>query len=166
MENMITIDVEDWFHILDVASTPQIEAWPTLPSRVERNLNVLLDDLDRHRVAATCFFLGWVAERFPHLVTTAVARGHEIASHGYAHQLVYDAGRSGFREDIRRSKAILESLTGRAVLGYRAPGFSFVSATPWVFDEPTTLGTRTTPRSSRPPADTAACGQRACGHGA
>ncbi|MET0771932.1 MAG: XrtA system polysaccharide deacetylase [Candidatus Limnocylindrales bacterium] len=135
MDNVITIDVEDWFHILDIPSAPQIDVWPTLPSRVERNLNVLLDDLDRHHVFATCFFLGWVAERFPHLVREAAGRGHEIASHGYAHQLVYDAGRRGFREDIRRSKSIIEGLTGRAVLGYRAPGFSFVPATPWVFDE-------------------------------
>jgi polysaccharide deacetylase family protein (PEP-CTERM system associated) len=83
----------------------------------------------------TCFFLGWVAERFPHLVREAATRGHEIASHGYAHRLVYTMTAREFREDALRSRLLLEDIAGASVIGYRAPGFSSTDATPWFFPE-------------------------------
>ena len=84
---IFSVDVEDWFHILDVAAAPDIACWSRLPSRVEANFLRLLDLFSEEGRQVTCFFLGWIAERFPQLVREAVARGHEIASHGYAHRL-------------------------------------------------------------------------------
>jgi polysaccharide deacetylase family protein (PEP-CTERM system associated) len=142
MANIISVDVEDWFHILELDSTPDIEGWRALESRVERNFHVLLDTFDETDTKATCFFLGWIAERFPHLIKEASARGHEIASHGYAHQLIYTQTRSQFAEDIRRAKKILEDITGESVVGYRAPGFSITVKTPWAFEELSAAGYR------------------------
>ena len=86
--SIFSVDVEDWFHILDDPSVPAIHQWAGLPSRVERNFTKLLDLFSEKNVQVTCFFLGWVAERFPHLVKEAASRGHEVASHGYGHRLV------------------------------------------------------------------------------
>jgi polysaccharide deacetylase family protein (PEP-CTERM system associated) len=132
---VFTVDVEDWFHILDVPSSPSIERWASLPSRVERNFNQLLDLFEEKHAHATCFFLGWIAGHFPHLVKEAARRGHEVASHGYAHRLVNSMSRHEFRDDIIRTKKLLEDLTGSTVLGYRAPGFSLTRETSWLFEE-------------------------------
>jgi polysaccharide deacetylase family protein (PEP-CTERM system associated) len=136
---IFSVDVEDWFHILDLPTTPDMASWSTLPSRVEANFLRLLDLFSDSSIGKprhmTCFFLGWIAERFPHLVREAVARGHEIASHGYAHRLAYTMTRSDFREDVHRSRLLLEDFGGAPVVGYRAPGFSSTAAIPWFFDE-------------------------------
>jgi polysaccharide deacetylase family protein (PEP-CTERM system associated) len=135
MPNYIfSVDVEDWFHILDVPSAPALPEWSGLPSRVERNFTHLLDIFSEYRVQVTCFVLGWVGERFPHLVREAVGRGHEIASHGYGHRLVYEQSRDEFHADVRRARLLLEDVAGTAVVGYRAPGFSSTTETPWFFD--------------------------------
>jgi polysaccharide deacetylase family protein (PEP-CTERM system associated) len=131
---VFTVDVEDWFHILDVPGTPPIHQWAELPSGVEANFHRLTEILAERGVRATCFFLGWVAERFPHLVTHAHSLGHEIASHGYAHQLVYTLTRAEFQQDIARTKHLLEDITGEEVPGYRAPGFSVTRESPWFFN--------------------------------
>lgn len=131
---VLSIDVEEWFHILDVPSTPPLAEWDALPSRVEASFRTMLDLFAEKRVRATLFFLAWVAERHPHLVREAQAGGHEIASHGHAHQLVYTQDRAAFTADIRRAKDILEQIAGTAVQGYRAPGFSVTERTPWFFD--------------------------------
>jgi polysaccharide deacetylase family protein (PEP-CTERM system associated) len=132
--SIFSVDVEDWFHILDVPSAPAISEWGGLPSRVEKNFRKLLDIFSEHNVQVTCFVLAWVAERFPHLVKEAAARGHEIASHGYAHRLVYQQSRDEFCEDVRHARLLLEDVAGAPVLGYRAPGFSTTTDTPWFFD--------------------------------
>jgi polysaccharide deacetylase family protein (PEP-CTERM system associated) len=132
--HIFTIDVEDWFHISDLDNTPLVDSWHDYESRVERNLHVLLDLLDSHGVKATCFFLGWIGEKFPTLVRETAARGHEVASHGYAHELVYEITPDAFRSDIRRAKRTLEDSFGGQVLGYRAPGFSITPETPWAWD--------------------------------
>ena len=132
---IFSVDVEDWFHILDVPGAPDISAWSTLPSRVEANFHRLLDLFSEADRQVTCFFVGWIAERFPHLVREAVARGHEIASHSYAHRLAYSMTRSEFRADALRSRQLLEDISGTAVIGYRAPGFSSTAAIPWFFRE-------------------------------
>jgi polysaccharide deacetylase family protein (PEP-CTERM system associated) len=135
MNNILSVDVEDWFHILDVPSAPRIEEWDSLPSHVEMNFRRLLELFARHQVHATCFFLGWVAERFPHLVQEAVTQGHEVASHGYSHMLAYEMSPQEFLYDIRRAKETLENATGQVVIGYRAPGFSATDQTPWFFEK-------------------------------
>ena len=135
MQNSIfSVDVEDWFHILDVPGLPGMNEWASLPSRVEKNFSKLLDLFSEGNVRVTCFFLGWIAERFPHLVKEAAARGHEIASHGYGHHLVYEQSREGFYDDVRHARLLLEDITGGPVVGYRAPGFSTTDETPWFFD--------------------------------
>ena len=131
---VFTIDVEDWFHILEVPSTPKYDEWERLPSRVERNFSKLLDMLRESNVHATCFFLGWVAQRFPDLVRRAVSEGHEIASHGHSHRVAYKMSREEFLDDIQGARKRLEDISGSPVLGYRAPGFSAISDIPWFFD--------------------------------
>jgi polysaccharide deacetylase family protein (PEP-CTERM system associated) len=133
-KSIFSVDVEDWFHILDVPSAPAPNAWAALPSRVENNFVRLLDIFSQTKVQVTCFFLGWIGERFPHLVKEAAARGHEIASHGYEHRLVYTQNRSQFYADVRRARMLLEDVSGSEVVGYRAPGFSTTEETPWFFD--------------------------------
>ncbi len=132
--SIFSVDVEDWFHILDVPSAPGIAEWAALPSHVEKNFTRLLDLFSESNVQVTCFFLGWIGERFPHLVKEAAARGHEVASHGYGHRLVYEQSRDEFHDDVRRARMLLEDIAGAPVVGYRAPGFSTTEQTPWFFD--------------------------------
>jgi len=131
---VFSVDVEDWYHILDVPSAPPMSEWDRLPSRVEENLVKLLDVFAEKGVLTTCFFVGWIAEKYPHLVKEAQGRGHEVASHGYAHKLVYEMTPTEFLQDAVRSRRILEDLLGQPVVGYRASGFSVTPKTPWFFD--------------------------------
>jgi polysaccharide deacetylase family protein (PEP-CTERM system associated) len=142
MNSIFSVDVEDWFHILDLDTAPQLSDWESLPSRVEKNFLSLLERFDAHNVKVTCFFLGWVAERFPGLVREACERGHEIASHGYAHRLVYEMGRADFVEDARKARHLLEDISGQQVSGYRSAGFSVTADTPWFFEALTDAGYR------------------------
>lgn len=132
---VLSVDVEEWFNLLEIDSVPEIAMWDLLEDRVEQSFHTIMRLCDRHGVHMTCFFLGWVAEHYPDLVREASDRGHEIASHGYAHELVYRMGRAKFAADIRRSKAFLKNVAGVRVLGYRAPGFSCIERTPWFFNE-------------------------------
>ncbi len=133
MNCIFSVDVEDWYHILSVPKLPRLEKWDSLPSRIEKNFNILLDLFDEHTAKVTCFFLGWVGKKFPHLVKEAELRGHEIASHGFAHRLIYEMSEKEFFEDAISSKKILEDLIGKPVHGYRASGFSITEKTPWFF---------------------------------
>lgn len=132
MNSVFSIDVEEWFHILETDSlSKSISDWDLYPSRINESMSKLFSVLDKHDVKATLFFLGWVAEKYPHLVKEACNRGHEIASHGYYHDLIYNLGYYKFREDLERSKALLEDISGVEVRGYRAPGFSITPAVSW-----------------------------------
>jgi polysaccharide deacetylase family protein (PEP-CTERM system associated) len=133
MKCIFSVDVEDWFHILDVPSAPQISDWDSLPSKVSDNFLRLLDIFDEAGARTTCFFLGWVGQKYPRLVKEAEQRGHEIASHGYAHRLVQELTDVEFFADIAKAKSILEDLTSSPVAGYRAAGFSATKAAPWFF---------------------------------
>ena len=106
----------------------------SLPCRVERNVDVTLAMLDDHKAHATYFTLGWIAERYPHLVRRIVEQGHELASHGYAHLRATDQSREEFRQDITRAKALLEDIGGVAVKGYRAPSFSIGRGNLWALE--------------------------------
>ena len=120
----MTIDVEDWFHAYNVRSLIGREDWEGCESRVERNTMRLIEILDEYQVRATFFVLGWVAEKCPQIVRAISKGGHEVASHGYAHEPVYSLRPDEFRSDISRSKKHLEDLIGVRVRGYRAPCFS------------------------------------------
>ena len=130
----LTIDVEDWFHILDSPVVPGIKHWPSLESRIERNLNKLLDVLGNLSVKVTFFWLGWLAERHKDLVRMCRDAGHEIASHGYAHILAYEVGPNVFREDITKAKDLLENIISDQIRGFRVPGFSITEKAPWAFE--------------------------------
>ena len=136
MKAIFSVDVEDWFHILDVPAAPGIAEWDSLPSHVERLFRRVLDVLGDADVRATCFFLGWVGERYRHLVKEAERCGHEIASHGYSHSLVHQMTPEGFYRDVDRARAILEDICGQPVRGYRAPGFSATrEVLPWFYEK-------------------------------
>jgi len=130
-----TIDVEDYYHIIGVSGTPPISQWDSIPSRVEYGLHKLLDLLELHNVKATLFFLGYIAKRFPHLVTEAQAMGHEIASHGMYHLEVRLQTSEQFYQDARDSRLLLEDLSGVEVRGWRSAGFSMSQRTPWFFEK-------------------------------
>jgi polysaccharide deacetylase family protein (PEP-CTERM system associated) len=134
MKNALTIDVEDYYHVTAFERCIPVESWGSYPSRVADNTLRILDLLDKHSTKATFFILGWVAERRPELVRAICDKGHEIACHGYSHQLVYRIGPDRFREDIRSSKRLLEDICGRPVLGYRAPSYSITRESLWAFD--------------------------------
>ncbi len=134
MLNALTIDVEDYYMVSAFADSIAPADWGRFESRVARNTERLLDILDRAGVRATCFVLGWVAERHPGIVREIRSRGHEIGCHSYGHRLVYDLGPEAFRADTRRAKSALEDVTGEAILGYRAPSYSITRRSLWAFD--------------------------------
>jgi polysaccharide deacetylase family protein (PEP-CTERM system associated) len=131
MLNALTIDVEDYFHVAAFARQIDPKTWDSYPLRVEKNTNRILDLLGERGVKATCFVLGWVAERRPALVKRIQSFGHEIGCHGYAHQAIYDSTYEEFESDLCRAKAVIENITGRALKSYRAPSFSITSKTLW-----------------------------------
>lgn len=132
--NAMTVDVEDYFHVSVFDGVVPRSRWETLESRVERNTDRLLQIFADAGVKATFFVLGWVAERHPQVVRRIADQGHEVASHGFAHRLVYDLTPATFREDIRRSKAALQAAGGTAVEGYRAPSYSVTPRSLWALD--------------------------------
>ncbi|GAA0839909.1 DUF3473 domain-containing protein [Marinobacter szutsaonensis] len=132
--NALTIDVEDYFQVAALAEAVSPDDWDSMEYRVEGNTERLLELLDRHNTRATFFTLGWVAERSPELVRRIRAAGHEVASHGYSHQLIYNQTPDVFREETRRSKAILEDILGEPVTGYRAASYSITSRSRWALD--------------------------------
>lgn len=132
--NALTVDVEDYFQVSALASHFDRGVWERTPCRVERNVQLILDALEEAGARGTFFTLGWIAERYPHMVRRIAAAGHEIASHGYAHHRVTEFDRTALSEDLTRSKKILEDVAGQAVLGYRAPSFSIGRTNLWAFD--------------------------------
>jgi polysaccharide deacetylase family protein (PEP-CTERM system associated) len=122
---VMSVDVEDWFHVENLKQVIDRESWGRQSSRVERNVDRLLELMAGHGdVRSTWFILGWVAERWPQVVSRIAEAGHEIASHGYHHDLLDDLSPESFEADVRRSKRLLEDIGGAAVIGYRAPSFS------------------------------------------
>jgi polysaccharide deacetylase family protein (PEP-CTERM system associated) len=135
IKNAMTIDVEDYFQVSAFAPYIRREDWDTLPCRIERNVDLILQLLDEAKAHATFFTLGWIAERYPQVVRRIVASGHELASHGYGHQRASDLTPAEFRHDITHAKHILEDLSGAAVNGYRAPSFSINRDNWWAIHE-------------------------------
>jgi polysaccharide deacetylase family protein (PEP-CTERM system associated) len=124
MKNILTVDVEDWYHICDIEHILPPSRWDQCESRILVNIEKLLTLLSRFKVQATFFVLGYVAERTPEIVKMIYLEGHEIASHGYAHVQVYKQKKEEFLQDLLRSKTLMEELTGEKIIGYRAPEWS------------------------------------------
>ena len=131
---ILTVDVEDWFHILDNESTQTEHEWASFPSRLEEGVGRLLDLFDRHDQKATCFILGWVAREHPEVAAEIKRRGHEIATHSDMHQLVYQQSPEAFEQDLVTSIEAIVTATGVRPTAYRAPGFSLVQSTAWAFE--------------------------------
>jgi polysaccharide deacetylase family protein (PEP-CTERM system associated) len=132
--NALTIDVEDYFQVSALAPYIPRDQWHLRECRVERNVERILLMLEEQQTRATFFTLGWIAERYPHLVRCIVDAGHELASHGYGHQRASDLSEADFSADVGRAKKLLEDLSGQQVRGYRAPSFSIGEANLWAFD--------------------------------
>lgn len=129
--NALTVDLEEYFQVSNFDKIISRDDWASLPSRAPDHARRLMDRFEEKGCRATFFTLGWVAERQPALMREIVTRGHEVACHGYGHELVYTLGEERFRADLRRAKAILEDTTGRAVVGYRAPSYSVTLNSLW-----------------------------------
>jgi polysaccharide deacetylase family protein (PEP-CTERM system associated) len=158
MLNILTIDLEDYFQVHAFSDVIKYDDWNNYECRVERNTDRLLSILSsvrspqhsqlstqnsesnnsvlspQHLPKATFFVLGWIAERYPDLVRRIKKEGHEVACHGYAHRLVYTQSRDEFRKDVKRAKSILENITGKEVIGYRAPSYSITNRSEWAFE--------------------------------
>jgi len=132
--NAMTVDVEDYYQVQAFAGQVRPEDWGNYPSRVERNTERVLELFERHGVRATFFTLGWVAERHKPLVRRIVDAGHELASHGYQHRRADSQTPADFRNDVVRTKSILEDVSGRAITGYRAASFSIGATNLWAHD--------------------------------
>lgn len=138
--NALTIDVEDYFHVAALAPSVAKESWHAREYRVEANVENLLALFAEKGAHATFFILGWVAEKSPQLVRRISEAGHEVASHGYSHDLIYNQTPALFREETLRSKRHLEDLLGRPVRGYRAASFSITPRSLWALDTLIELG--------------------------
>ena len=133
--NILTFDIEEWFHILDNDSTKTEVEWFNYEHRLESNVDRILELLDRKNQKATFFILGWVAREFPQVVKKIQSHGYEIATHSDLHQIAYEQNKSEFKNDIEKSIKSIEDLTGQKIKSYRAPGFSITQKNLWVFDE-------------------------------
>lgn len=132
--HIFSVDVEEYFHAHALAPHAPRAQWNALTSRVEESTERLLDLLARHAAHGTFFVLGWVADRHPDMVRRIADAGHEVASHGYWHDRVASMSPNRFLQDARRSIDVLQHITGRRVLGFRAPSFSIVPGAEWAFD--------------------------------
>ena len=133
--NILTFDIEDWFHILDNESTKSEKQWINFESRLEHNMDKIFKVLDDNNQDATFFCLGWVARKHPKIIQKINSLGYEIATHSDTHQLAYEFNKNEFNQDLEKSIKSIEDITGKKITSYRAPGFSIKEENLWVFDE-------------------------------
>jgi len=134
MKAIFSIDVEEWFHLTDTETLSRdIEEWDLYPSRVEETFKELITILDKHNIKATCFFVGWIAEKYPELVSLAYKKGHEIGVHGYYHRLVFKQTYDEFYKEILKTKTLIEGIIDDKVYSFRAPSFSIESQNLWAY---------------------------------
>ncbi len=131
---ILSFDIEDWFHIFDNSYYQKPEKWDNLPTSVEKDTSWLLDFLEEHKLKATFFTLGWVAEKYPLLVKKINDLGHQVAAHSYLHTKVHHLGEKAFRQDSEKVIKLLQDITGNKIDTYRAPGFSLNKKTLWAFE--------------------------------
>jgi polysaccharide deacetylase family protein (PEP-CTERM system associated) len=134
LRNIISVDVEEYFHPTELEAWVRMEQWATQPSRIEAQTHRVLDIFEHHGVRATFFLLGWVAERYPGLVREIAGRGHEIGCHSYAHRLVYNLTPAEFREDTGRAVRVIEDACGARPRVYRAPSYSITARSMWALE--------------------------------
>ena len=132
--NILTFDIEEWFHILDNNSTKTEMDWAKYPSRIHENMERIFQLLEETNQQATFFCLGWVARKHPDIIRSIANRGYEIATHSDLHQLAYEQNRKEFKNDLTTSINALEDITGKKIRAYRAPGFSIKQENKWVFE--------------------------------
>ena len=133
--NILTFDVEDWFHILDNPETKDEKHWMNFESRIHQNMDRIFSQLEKHNQKATFFSIGWVARKYPDIIKKIDSLGYEIATHSDMHQLAYEFNKEEFKQDLEMSVKSIEDITGKKVRAYRAPGFSVMKQNKWVFEE-------------------------------
>ena len=138
--NILTFDIEEWFHILDNPLTKYEKNWNSLESRIYEGMDVIFDILKQSNMSATFFVVGWVAEKYPEIIKKISNKGFEIASHTHMHQLVYEQDKKTFFRDVERSIKTLEDISGQKVISFRAPGFSITENNLWAFEALYNLG--------------------------
>jgi len=131
---ILTFDLEDWFHLLEVPGIAGPDTWSGFLPRFEQNLQRIVEVLDDRNIKATFYCLGWIAEKYPQLIRNLVEKGHDIGCHSYAHQLAYTQSPTEFRADLKRALSAITDATGLKVEAYRAPGFSVTQENLWVYD--------------------------------
>jgi polysaccharide deacetylase family protein (PEP-CTERM system associated) len=132
--NILTFDVEEWFHILDHESTRAVAGWSGYESRIRRNMDRIVGALQQRNQKATFFCLGWIAQQYPEVIRDLVSAGYEIGSHGFSHQLVYEQTKDDFQKDLDLSIKVFEDIAGEKIRYYRAPGFSIREDSSWAFE--------------------------------
>jgi len=132
--NILTFDIEDWFHILDNDSTKTVVQWDRYETRIYKNMDRIFMLLDQYQVKASFFVLGWMGEKYPNLIREICDRGYEIGSHTSFHQLVYEQNKETFYQDVNRSIKVLEDISGKKIRMFRAPGFSITEKNKWAFE--------------------------------
>lgn len=137
---ILTIDLEEWFHLLDINSIKTANEWNKYEVRIHKNVERILSILDKTQTRATVFCLGWIAEKYPEIILNISKEGHEIGSHTQMHQLVYEQSPLEFKQEIESSVKLIEDLTGKKVKCFRAPGFSIREDTPWAFEIIASMG--------------------------
>ena len=138
--NILTFDIEDWFHILDNESTKSVKQWSKFDSRIHIGMESIFNILEASKGSATFFIVGWIVEKHPEIIREISDRGYEIGSHSHLHQLVYNQNRKTFIDDVGRSIKTIEDCTGKKVSNFRAPGFSITEKNKWAFDVLHNLG--------------------------
>lgn len=134
MRRILTFDIEEWFHLLDTESTKSVESWSNYEVRIHKNIDVILNFLKENNLRATFFVLGWIAEKYPEVVKKIDSYNFDIGSHTHYHQLMYEQSKNEVREDLIKSIAEIENLTGKKVNCFRAPGFSITEENKWVLE--------------------------------
>jgi polysaccharide deacetylase family protein (PEP-CTERM system associated) len=132
--NILTFDIEEWFHLLDNESTKTEKNWQNYESRIEQNIDRIFKILESTNTQASFFVLGWIANKYPNIIREICDRGYEIGSHTDLHQLVYNQDRESFFQDVDRSVKTLEDISGKKIRMFRAPGFSITEESLWAFE--------------------------------
>lgn len=138
--NILTFDVEEWFHLLDNDSTKTEKEWDTYPSRIHKNMDRIFDILGRHNQKATFFIIGWVAKHYPDIVNRINKEGYDIGFHTNSHQLIFEQTPEDFYKDLTEGLDYIENIIGKKVDAFRAPGFSLTENCNWAFDILSDLG--------------------------
>jgi len=131
---ILTFDIEEWFHILDNESTKTVNEWTKYDSRINENIDRILNVLDICGYKATFFCLGWIVDKYPEVIRRIIQRGYELGSHTQMHQLIYEQNPKSFRNDINHSVKSIQDITGKKVKYFRAPGFSIRDENKWAFE--------------------------------